>query len=372
MSRDGVHCPWLSGAVAAIVGVMDKELSVMPTVERPLVAPGSARARAARESTPAPTRAQRPRIRAQGDDREPHAEPADRVHRPAEPADMFSSVLCGVDQSVDSVAAHQQAVLFAKPGGAVAVVPTPRLTRHGDRALHDACEGHDLLALGAGAGASAVLQHAPIPVLISRWSPPGKEVTDTILVPVDDSPASRRAVEFAGRLAAVHGGTVTVLAVPPRDPAIHRAIAASCRNVLQAGGAVPTVLGEQLPRERAIPATALAINASLVVLGTGDSQNERRTTAEIADRIDASVLAVPPPGPATRGHAARDMSEAMTLVAPRINQSTKQVDRPDPKRGPLAAVSAEDDGDSRSHSPVSPPAESVVRPAPRGARPGSG
>ena len=343
MSGDGVRSPWPSRAVGEMVGVMDKDRSVMPTVELPAVAPGSDGARAEGESKTAPERAEPPRIRAQEGDREPRSEPADRVQRPAEPADTFNSVLCGVDRSIDSLATHQQAVLFAKPGGAVAVVPTPRLTRHGDRALHDACEGHDLLALGACAGASDVLKHAPIPVLIGRWSPPGTEVTDTILVPVDDSGASSRAVDLAGRLAAVHGGTVTVLAVPPRNPELQRAIAASCRNLLQAIGAVPTVLGEQLPRERAIPAAALAINASLVVLGTGDSKTARRMTAQIADRIEASVLAVPPPGPVAGGHAAGDMPDTVTpdarSVRRGINASTKQVDQRDRERGPDAPVS---------------------------------
>src|SRR3954452_9684352 len=214
--------------------------------------------------------------------------------RRAEPAPMFTSVLCGVDRRVDSRAAHRQAVLLASPGAAVDLVSAPRLTRHGGRALHEACERHDLLALAAGADIAAVLEHAPIPVLIGRWSPSGTAVTDTILVPVDGTPASGRAVELAGRLAAAHGGTVTVLVAPHRDPALQRAIAASRRIVLQASGAVPTVLGEQLPRERAIPATAVAINASLAVLATGDTANERRTTAQIADRTEASVLAVPP------------------------------------------------------------------------------
>jgi nucleotide-binding universal stress UspA family protein len=86
------------------------------------------------------------------------------------------------------------------------VVPAPQLTRQGPRALREACEGHDLLAIGAGAGGSAVVEHAPIPVLVGRWSALGTEVTDTILVPVDASPESSRAVELAGRLVAAHGG----------------------------------------------------------------------------------------------------------------------------------------------------------------------
>src|SRR3954451_13791789 len=226
-------------------------------------------------------------------DRERHAD------RRAEPAPMFTSVLCGVDRRVDSRAAHRQAVLLASPGAAVDLVPAPRLTRHGGRALPEACEGHDLLALAAGADIAAVLEHAPIPVLIGRWSPSGTAVTDTILVPVDGTPASGRAVELAeglparpraprgavelaARLAAAHGGTVTVLVAPHRAPALQRAIAASRRIVLQASGAVPTVRGEQLPREHAIPAAAVETSASLVVLATAETKEARWTAAQIA------------------------------------------------------------------------------------------
>src|SRR4051794_12127220 len=226
-------------------------------------------------------------------DRERHAD------RRAEPAPMFTSVLCGVDRRVDSRAAHRQAVLLASPGAAVDLVPAPRLTRHGGRALHEACERHDLLALAAGADIAAVLEHAPIPVLIGRWSPSGTAVTDTILVPVDGTPASGRAVELAGRLAAAHGGTGTVLVAPHRDPALQRAIAASRRIVLQASGAVPTVRGEQLPREHAIPAAAVETSASLVVLATAETKEARWTAAQIAAGIGVSVLAVPPPTPPT-------------------------------------------------------------------------
>jgi sulfide:quinone oxidoreductase len=254
---------------------------------------------------------------------------ANAIKHPAERAGVFGSVLCGADRSVDSRAAHQQAVLFAAPGAAIQVVPKPRLTRHGDRALHDACEGHDLLALGAGAGASAVVERAPISVLMSRWGPPGTEVTDAILVPVDDSPESRRAVELAGRLASVHGGSITLLVAPQRDPALHRAIGASRRILLRTTGALPTLLGEPLPRERAISATASAINASLVVLGTGDTTHARRMTAQIADRIEASVLAVPPPGLATGRHEAarhRGRARCDRTGSPRTESVTHDAD----------------------------------------------
>jgi nucleotide-binding universal stress UspA family protein len=180
------------------------------------------------------------------------------------------------------------------------------------------------------------------------FSAPGTDVTDRILVAVDDSPDSTRALELAARLAAVHRGSVTVLVAPQRDPALQRAIAASRRIVLQTNGALPTVLGEQLPGERAIPATALAINASLVVLATGDTENERRTTAQIAGRTEASVLAVPPTAATAGRHVPDDIPYAAGPDAPSvgtgIHPSPKQVHEPDTERGPDAPVSQRDDG----------------------------
>ena len=249
-------------------------------------------------------------------DRDPHAaQPADRAERSTEPAGTFGAVLCADDRSANSRAAHDQARLLASPGGTVEPIPAAQLTRHGQRAMHDACEGHDLLALGAGAAALAAVEHAPIPILLARWCPPGTEVTDTILVPVDDSPECSRAVELAGRLAAAHGGTVTIMGAPPRDPALQWAIAASGRILLQTTGVAPRRFGEQLPREHAIPSAAAALTASLVVLGSGSSENARRMTAQIAGWVGCSVLAVPALGPIGKpafraGHAGRPQSDA--------------------------------------------------------------
>jgi nucleotide-binding universal stress UspA family protein len=134
---------------------------------------------------------------------------------------------------------------------------------------------------------------------IARWSASGTRVTDTVLVAVDDSPESSRAVELAGRLAAVHGSTVTILGAPPRDRAFQRAIAASSRVLLHSTGATPRLFNEQLPPERAIPAAA-TLPASLLVLGAGSSETARKMTLQIADRVSCSVLAVPARGPIAR------------------------------------------------------------------------
>ena len=163
--------------------------------------------------------------------------------------------------------------------------------------MRDTCSGHDLLALGGGAGALTAVVNAPIPILIARLCPLGTEVTDTVVVSVDDSPESSRAVELAGALAAAHGRTVTILAAPPSDPAFDRAIAASFRVLLRATGKIPRVYGEPRPLERRIPPAAASLTASLVVLGCGRSQSERRRIAAIAGAIGCSVLVVPAPEP---------------------------------------------------------------------------
>jgi nucleotide-binding universal stress UspA family protein len=219
------------------------------------------------------------------------AQPADGAERSAEP--VCSSVLCGIDRSANARAARDQAKLLASPGGTVELVPAPELTHHGHRALNDRCEGHDLLVLGASDAARAAVEHTPIPILIARWSPVGVKLTDTILVPIDDSPASRPAVELAGRVASVHGGTIDIMAAPPRDPAFQRAIAATSRILLRSTGAVPRRFNEQLPPERAIPSAAAALPASLLVLGAGSSETARRMTMHIADCVGCSVLVVP-------------------------------------------------------------------------------
>jgi nucleotide-binding universal stress UspA family protein len=226
--------------------------------------------------------------------RDPHTGRAgDRAELAVESATQFSSVLCAVDRSANGDAARRQAALLASPGGTVELLPLPQPTRHGLQALIDACDGHDLFAVGAGAAALGAAKHAPIPTLIARRCPLGTEVTDRILVPVDGSPESSEAVELAGQLAATHGGTISILQTPARDAALQRAIAASSRTLLQATGATPRLLDQWLPLERTIPSAAVTVSASLVVLGSGSSENARNTTARITGSVSCSVLTVP-------------------------------------------------------------------------------
>ena len=232
------------------------------------------------------------------------ARPQNHAER-GEPDSTFTSVLCAVDRSANARAAREQAQLLVSPAGRLELVNAAQLTRHGPRALRDRCEGHDLLVLGADAAASATVEHTPIPILIARWGPFETKLTDTILVPVDDSPGCRQATELAGRLAAVHGGTVTILAAPPQDPTLQRAIAASARVLLGATGAAPRLLSEQHPPERAIPSAALTLGATLVVVSSADNETARRMTAQVGARLACSVLVVPIGGGRVWGRAKR-------------------------------------------------------------------
>lgn len=239
------------------------------------------------------------------------AQSGDRTERPAKATSTFRSVLCGVERSANSRTARDQAELLAWPGGTVEFVPAPRLTRHGPRSLQEFCEGHDLLVLGADAAARAAIAHTPIPILIARWGRFGTKVTDSILVPIDDSRESIRAAALAGRLAAVHAGKVTILGAPSRDAALQRAIAASRRILFNITGAAPHLFNEQLGPERAIPSAAVTLDASLVVLGSGSSKTAKNTTHQIAGRIGCSVLAVPTAEPiAPAGDAEGSESDA--------------------------------------------------------------
>lgn len=217
----------------------------------------------------------------------------DRIERPADVADPFGSVLCATDGSADPETVRRQAVLLASPGAPVECVSADELIQRAGCPSHFSGDDDVLLAIGSGAAAHAAVEVAASPILIARRCPLGTEVTDTILVVVNQASESGRAVEIAGRLAAVHGGAVTLLPAPLQDLSLARAIAASSSTIVAATGVAPRVLGGPSPPERTIPPAAARLNASLVVLESGGSRREGRVTARIAGAIGRSVLVVP-------------------------------------------------------------------------------
>jgi hypothetical protein len=228
-----------------------------------------------------------------GDSTHCGGQPALSTERAVDPVRVFGSVLCAIDGSANAQAAWRHAALLASPGGVVETVSESQLFRQGKPALFHDCEDHDLLVVGAGVASYAVVLNAPIPILVARRCPLGTQVTDTMLVPIDDTPQSSHAVVLAGRLAADHSGTVAILPAPPRDSSFQRAIAAGERVLLRATGAAPPVLGNQVPPERSIPSAAASITASLVVLGCGSEEIDRRTAAQVVGSLGCSGLVVP-------------------------------------------------------------------------------
>jgi nucleotide-binding universal stress UspA family protein len=213
----------------------------------------------------------------------------DRIAGLADEAGPFGSVLCATDGSADPETARRQAVLLASPGALIEDVSAGELTQRTGYSRDDDV----LLAIGSSAAAHAAVEAAASPLLIARRCPLGTAVTDNILVVVDHASESSRAVEIAGRLAALHGGAGTLLAAPRQDRSLARAISASSSTILAATGSAPRVLGEQSPPERTIPLAAARLNASLVVIASGSSRRERRVAARIAGTTGRSVLVIP-------------------------------------------------------------------------------
>jgi len=202
------------------------------------------------------------------------------------------SVVCAVDQTRNGRAARRHARLLARPRESIRCVSSSELLNRGAAAIRAACDGHDLLVLGADRAAFDVLAHATIPTLIVRSSPLGTDPTDSVLVPVDGSPACAEAVRFAGTLVADAGGAVTLIATPRGHGELHGAIDASSRELLRVTGVTARIVGGHIAPERIIPLAAATGSASLVALGCADSDEARRATAQIARSIGCSVLVV--------------------------------------------------------------------------------
>jgi hypothetical protein len=219
----------------------------------------------------------------------------DRAPRPvrAEPQALFGSVVCVVDSSSTGHAARQQAAALAA-GQEVEYIATSR-PWSANSALLDRCDGADLLVLGARDDAGWLIERASLPVLLARWCPSGADVTERILVVVDDETEPHRAAEIAGQLASRYGGSVAVVPAPEPNRALERATAATSRIVLQAAGVVPRVFGERVPSDQAIMSAAAAMDASLLVLPLGNTERARRRAALIARLVGCSVLLIPVP-----------------------------------------------------------------------------
>lgn len=207
---------------------------------------------------------------------------------------LFHSILCGTDNSPSGVAALRQAAWLSHPDGALDLVATRAVTGHGPEALDELCEGHDLLAVASEPSAHALIPYVRIPVLLARWCPDGRDVTDRILIAVGEHRGTERAASLAAEIALRHRGTVAVVAAPGHSRGLAHTLAATSRIVMCTAGSTPEILGEAASPEIAVPHAALEAGASLLVVSLGDDAWEAPAAIDLARRTGCSMLAVPP------------------------------------------------------------------------------
>jgi hypothetical protein len=215
-------------------------------------------------------------------------------------APPFRSILCGAHQGPTGVAARRQAAWLAGAEGAVEFDCPRALTGHGIARLAERCADHDLLVLPADEATPSLIPHVPIPLLLARWCPPGRDLTDRILVVVGDHPGSARAAALAAGLATRHRGSVAVVAAPGRSRALERALAAADRIIVRATGTAPEIHGELARPALAVPGAAARTGASLLVTAIGDDAWDPETASDFGRFTACSVLTVPSRVPAVR------------------------------------------------------------------------
>ena len=226
---------------------------------------------------------------------------------------LFASVLCGTDNSASGVAARRQAAWLAGPDGLVELVPRRELTDLRSRPLAERCRDYDLLVLGSEGDDQKLIAGARVPVLLARWCPAGRDVTDEILVAVGDHAGAERAAKLAAHLAVRRRGSVSVIPAPGRSRDMTRAIAATQRIVLCTAAMTPRVLSELAKPEVAISRAAAQVGASLLVLGVGDDAWSATEAADIARHAGCSFLAVPE----LTARSARESSRSRRTDTPR-------------------------------------------------------
>ena len=245
----------------------------------------------------------------------------------------FKRVLCAVDTAAGAEEAAAQAVELAVPDGTVDLLallecsPGPGLTpasgsartreslvrafaavrragvagssrselaEHPARALLAAMEGYELAVVTShGFGRSSgillgdttteVIHRASVPVLVSRaLPPPGRRVTDHLLLATDGAPASSGAAELAARIAAAHGSRVTVFVAGPHGSS--EGIARQLAELIVATGVEPVVIGEDVPAHSGIADAARRHAATLVIVGSRGLSGVK-SLASVSERV---------------------------------------------------------------------------------------
>lgn len=264
-----------------------------------------------------------------------------------EPAIEFSTAVCGVDPSEQSVVAARQAIALTDPearlygvavwdprlamgagihASAVAVdlqqeattavetiheaLPAlePVLVRGNDVAGLLAAATNlqaDLVAVGShggsrGAGivlgsvATAMVHHAPCSVLVAREPRDAESFPRLILHAGDGSPDSIEAARLAGRIAAKHDAAVIALHVRDGQGA-GEDVSEEATSIVEECGREPLRESAEGPAHRRIAEVADKVGASLVVVGSRGMTGVRAlgsVSERVAHQAPCSVLVV--------------------------------------------------------------------------------
>lgn len=172
--------------------------------------------------------------------------------------------------------------------------PEPR------RALLERACDHDLLVVGArpgsraggimlGSTATLALHACSVPVLIARPVPGESRLADRVLVATSASGADRHVADFAARLAATGGGTITLLHVEgPEGPAIRHELAQEATDVASITGTEPVVTVVRGHGAQPIVDAAEELEATLLVLGSRGLTG-LRALASVSERVGATA-----------------------------------------------------------------------------------
>jgi nucleotide-binding universal stress UspA family protein len=214
------------------------------------------------------------------------------------PAGTFAAALCGLDGSLESIEAARQASVLCGPGTRLrlaTIAPAPANGNAARRMLERGASC-DLLAVGAGnPAAAALLQAAPVSVLVAR-RPPAGGFGESVLVAVDDGPSCMAAAEVAAAVAARRHSRIAVVAAPGHDDGTRQVLARVLERLRAVDGSDPVVLDENVPAHRAVAAAAAMVEATLVVTGSRGPGAPDSVSLRIAEAAPCSVLVVRSPG----------------------------------------------------------------------------
>ena len=252
----------------------------------------------------------------------------------------FRRIVCGVNGTRSSAAAAERAIELADGGGAIELVaftdvrgtgPTlmagtgiARTQRALDAARHAAaergvqatteCRHHreprrallecaadrDLLVVGAhpgsraggimlGSTATLALHDSAVPVLIGRSMPEGRRLGEHVLLASTGSGSERRAAAIAAAVAALAGGSVTLLHVEgPTGSDVRHELALEATEVQGITGIDPVVVTTRGHGPDPIVRSAAELGVTMVVLASRGLSGVRALSS-VSERVGAAA-----------------------------------------------------------------------------------